>query len=141
MTWFQKNAHNLANIVGVGILVLILIISWVLYRVPQGSKHELPQVFANDFESVVLKADTPVLVDFYADWCGPCKMMEPILEEFAKENPQVKVVQVNVDENRELSHRYKIQGIPALLFFKKGELIDQKSGAMGKDGLKALVNQ
>ncbi|MCC6125238.1 MAG: thioredoxin [Pirellulales bacterium] len=101
----------------------------------------LTPVRASDFESAVLQADVPVLVDFYADWCGPCRQMEPILAAFAKENPGVKVVQVNVDENGELADRYHIQSIPHFMVFKKGKMTAQQLGGMEKAELKALIDR
>lgn len=141
MSWFQKNSEWPINLVGAGIILLLLVLYWVFFRIPGSSKHTLPQVSASDFETVVLKAGGPVLVDFYADWCDPCRRMEPILVEFAKNNPQIKVVQVNVDQNAELSDRYHISGIPTLLCFKKGELVGQESGVIEESRLKSLVNQ
>ncbi len=76
-----------------------------------------------------------VLLDFYADWCGPCKMIGPVLEQVAEENEDIKVVKVNVDENISLAQRYGVQGIPSLFVLKDGEVVAQKAGFMPKDAL------
>lgn len=85
----------------------------------------------------IVKEEALVLLDFYADWCGPCKMIGPVLEQVASENPDIKVVKVNVDENIGLAQQYGVQGIPALFVLKEGDVIAQKAGFMPKD---ALVN-
>jgi thioredoxin 1 len=84
-----------------------------------------------------IKDEKLVLLDFYADWCGPCKMIGPVLEQVAGENEDIKVVKVNVDENISLAQQYGVQGIPALFVVKDGEVVAQKAGFMPKD---ALVN-
>jgi len=76
-----------------------------------------------------------VLLDFYADWCGPCKMIGPVLEQVAEENDDIKVVKVNVDENISLAQQYGVQGIPSLFVLKDGEVVAQKAGFMPKDAL------
>jgi len=91
-----------------------------------------------NFESEVLTASSaqPVLVDFWAEWCGPCKMIAPLLDEVAREKlDAVKVAKVNVDENQSLSFKYNIRAIPALLFFKNGQLRDQVTGVTSKKDL------
>lgn len=79
--------------------------------------------------------DGIVILDFYADWCGPCKMIGPVLEQVANENSDVKVVKVNVDENIGLAQQYGVQGIPALFVLKQGKVVSQKAGFMPKDAI------
>lgn len=91
------------------------------------------------FDSEVIGSSTPVLVDFWAPWCPPCRMLGPVMDEIAAEKKGVaKIVKVNVDENQELAKRYKVQSIPLLLFFKDGELKDQLLGAANK---KTVLNK
>lgn len=81
------------------------------------------------------------IVDFYANWCGPCRMLSPVLEEFEEEREDVKIVKVDVDDARELSMKYRISAIPALLIFKEGNLVKSEVGFMTKDDLTAIVNE
>lgn len=95
-----------------------------------------------NFEEEVLKSELPVIVDFWATWCGPCRMLAPELEEFAVENDgKVKVGKVNVDEEGELAREFGIMSIPTLLVFKNGELANKSIGFIKKDEMYALIGE
>jgi thioredoxin 1 len=93
------------------------------------------------FETEVLQAQSPVLVDYWAEWCGPCKAIAPTLEEVAKEySGKLKVAKVNVDENQEIPRKYGIRGIPTLMLFKNGNIEATKVGALSKSQLTAFLD-
>ena len=93
----------------------------------------------NNFQEEVLNSDKPVLVDFWAPWCGPCRMVLPIIEEIAEENEDIKVVKINVDEDPELANQFGVMTIPTLYVFKNGEAVNHRSGAMPKEQILAMV--
>ena len=86
----------------------------------------------DNFEQEVLKSEKPVLVDFYADWCGPCQMLSPIVDEVAEERDDIKVGKINVDEQMELAQKYGVMTIPTLLVIKNGEIANKHIGALSK---------
>jgi len=93
------------------------------------------------FDTDVLQSDKPVLVDYWAEWCGPCKMIAPILEEVASEyGEKIKVCKMNIDENQETPARYGIRGIPTLILFKNGEVEATKVGALSKTQLQSFLD-
>ncbi|MBU0654853.1 MAG: thioredoxin TrxA [Gammaproteobacteria bacterium] len=105
---------------------------------------DIVQLSDSTFEQEVLKSDTPVLVDYWAEWCGPCKMIAPLLDEIAVSdefNGRLKIAKLNIDENPGVPPRYGIRGIPTLMLFKDGAVAATKVGALSKSQLTAFLNQ
>ena len=86
-----------------------------------------------NFEKEVLNSDKTVLIDFWADWCGPCRMISPIVEEIANEHPEIKVCKINVDQEQELAMKFKIISIPSLFVIKNGEIVNSSAGLIPKN--------
>ncbi len=103
---------------------------------------EALKLTADNFQSEVLKADVPVLVDFWAPWCGPCKMIAPIIDELASEQEgRLRVGKVNTDENAQLAGEYGVMSIPTLILFKDGEAVERLVGFMSKKDLEAAIDK
>ena len=97
---------------------------------------------ANNFEEEVLKSDVPVLVDFFADWCGPCKMMAPVIAQLAEDyDGKAKIGKINTDENTELAVKYGVMSIPNMKIFKGGEVVDEIVGAVGAEVIEEKLDE
>lgn len=95
----------------------------------------------NNFTDEVMKSEIPVLIDFYAEWCGPCRMMAPVVEQFAEEyEGRVKIGKINVDEESDLAARFGVQSIPSFIFIKDGKVVDRVTGAMPRPVLKGYLD-
>jgi len=93
----------------------------------------------NNFKSEILESQVPVLLDFWAPWCGPCRMVGPILDEIAAENPGIKVAKVNVDEETELAGSFRVMSIPALFVMREGQIVNQSVGARPKEQILEML--
>jgi thioredoxin 1 len=112
-----------------------------LFPGSQTQESRLEHVTAATFDERVLKCEKPVLVDFYAEWCGPCKKLGPLLDDFADEHPELRVVKVNVDENSDLARRYEVNGIPCLLLIRGGEVASRSVGLVTKQNLAEMTQE
>ena len=97
------------------------------------------KITSENFEAEVLNCDKTVLLDFWASWCGPCKMVSPIIDQIADENPEIKVGKVNVDEEQALAAEFKVMSIPAIFVVKDGKIVNQAVGAMPKSKILELL--
>ena len=93
----------------------------------------------DNFENEIVKADKPVLVDFWASWCGPCRMLSPTIDEIAEEHPEIKVCKINIDDEAELAIRYGVMSVPTLMIFKNGEIAQTAIGVRPKDEILDLL--
>ena len=99
----------------------------------------ITNITKENFEAEVLKSEKPVLVDFWATWCGPCKVIGPVIEEIANEHPEIKVCKINVDEEGELSIKHGVMSIPTLMIFKNGEIAQTAIGYRPKEEIEELL--
>ncbi len=97
-------------------------------------------VNGSNFEQEVLNSDKPVLVDFWAEWCGPCKMLSPVVDQVAEENEGVKFCKIDIDEAQEIAIKYGIMSIPTLMVFKDGKAVDQSVGVVPKAAIEELIS-
>ena len=100
---------------------------------------EVLKITSENFEEEVLNSEKTVLIDFYADWCGPCKMLSPVVEAIAKENEEIKVVKVNVDNEQDLAIEYQVMSIPTIVVMKEGKEINRSVGVVSKTDLLEMV--
>ncbi len=105
------------------------------------AERQVLHASSDDFQDVVLKSDEVVLVDFYADWCGPCKKQAPILEQYAKNTPDVRVVKVNTEKSRRVAKEYKVRRLPTLMVFRNGKPVDQHTGLVNQGAIEKLVSR
>ena len=100
---------------------------------------EVIELTGENFEAEVLRADRLVIVDFWASWCTPCRMLAPILEEIAAEHPDIKVCKINVDEAQDIAEKYGVMSLPILIFFENGEAVDESIGLVSKEQIVSLL--
>lgn len=93
----------------------------------------------NNFEQEVMNSDKPVLLDFYAAWCGPCKMLSPVIDEIARERSDIKVAKVNVDDHADLAAKYRVYSIPTLMVIKNGQVYNKSMGARPKEQILSMI--
>ncbi len=100
----------------------------------------IEKIYSEEFEQKVLHSDKPVIVDFFADWCGPCKMLSPVLEALASKNNDIDFYKINVDENTDLAEKYSVSSIPNVLIFKNGQVADNSIGFKTEEQMQEFIN-
>lgn len=100
----------------------------------------MEKIYQEEFQQRVLQAEHPVVVDFFADWCGPCKMLAPVLEQLERDNDEVEFFKINIDENPEIAEQYEVMSIPNVGFFKGGELVDRSVGFKSAEEMQSFID-
>ncbi len=100
----------------------------------------IEKIYSEEFEQKVLHSDKPVIVDFFADWCGPCKMLSPVLEALASKNNDIDFYKINVDENTDLAEKYSVSSIPNVLIFKNGQVADSSIGFKTEEQMQEFID-
>ncbi len=131
------------GIIAICLIVVLLLTSKTIFKKEENQQGEqsgfVQEIASSEFENEVLNSDKKVLVDFYATWCGPCKIISPIIEEVAKESPEVKFVKVDIDANQELAEKYEVVYIPTLVVIENGKEITKSVGAISKEEILNLI--
>ncbi len=109
-------------------------------NIEEAKEMNILEVNSENFEDEVLESDKTVLIDFYADWCGPCKMLSPIVEEVARENEDIKVVKINIDNSQDLAIKYSVMSIPTLIVIKNREVANMSVGLISKEEILNLIS-